>query len=201
MGNIQKDWPWRTIWKTIAPLEATCFIWIATPEACSVQQPADVLCDSAHELLNGKGSGCIKLALSSWNEQLHKGTMNTMQLLFLPSFSGLFGWRGIVDISMTREARKKVTAILLSDDHGLPFDQMCLPGIKLPCQIYLPRISIDSLELLLAPRGMPRKIIVRGRASKAVGNVMTEEVDMIGLVSIGDIVCAVVSGHRDELSR
>ncbi|KAG5598740.1 hypothetical protein H5410_030110 [Solanum commersonii] len=126
MGSIQKDWPWRTI----APLEATCFIWIATPKAFSVQQPADVMCESAHELVNNLllhctftrqiwtmfraifgvqqvMSGCIKLALSSWNEQLHKGTMNTMQLLFLPSFSGLFGWRGIVDISMTREARKK----------------------------------------------------------------------------------------------
>lgn len=56
--------------------------------------------------------GCIKLALSSWNKQLHKGTMNTMKLLFLPSFYGLFGWRGIVDISMTREARKKGMARL-----------------------------------------------------------------------------------------
>lgn len=25
-------------------LEATCFTWIATPEACSLQQPADAFC-------------------------------------------------------------------------------------------------------------------------------------------------------------
>lgn len=47
---------------------------------------------------------CIKLALSSWYEQLHRETITTTQLLFLPAFYGLFGGGGTVDVSV-REAR------------------------------------------------------------------------------------------------
>ncbi|KAG5598737.1 hypothetical protein H5410_030107 [Solanum commersonii] len=54
----------------------------------------------------------------------------------------------------------------------------------------------------VAATGFPCHQIYRERASKSVRNVMTEEVvDMIGLVSIGDIVCVVVIRHRDEFSR
>ncbi|KAK4707256.1 hypothetical protein R3W88_033177 [Solanum pinnatisectum] len=49
--------------------------------------------------------------------------------------------------------------------------------------------TIARLKGYESPFSTDKKIIVRGR------------VDMIGLVSIGDIVWAVVSRHRDELSR
>ncbi|XP_055830772.1 putative pentatricopeptide repeat-containing protein At1g12700, mitochondrial [Solanum dulcamara] len=59
--------------------------------------------------------------------------MNTTQLLYLPAFSGLFGWRGMLDVSLTREARIKSYCLMHRADcgflvlpiylkKGIPFD-------------------------------------------------------------------------------
>ncbi|KAG5598736.1 hypothetical protein H5410_030106 [Solanum commersonii] len=109
MGGIHKDWPWKTVWKTIASPRVTCFTWIATPNLVLCSRC--FLCASANEAVNHPllhctfskqfwtmfhvifcvqwiMPGCTKRTLSSWYEQLHLGTMSTTQLLFLPAFSG-----------------------------------------------------------------------------------------------------------------
>ncbi|CAI5507017.1 unnamed protein product [Closterium sp. Naga37s-1] len=57
---------------------------------------------------------------------------------------------------------------------------------------------------IVTERDYLRKIIVQGRSSKTtkVGDIMTDEGQkMKGMLSIGDVVAAVVEEHREEVKR